>query len=176
MACGQEGTVDKLVDQLQPGESRRLGGDDKLWTTVERSADGKVVRLCGTGPMASRCSARSLGTRREPKDGQARCSRAGEGQGGTSDSGTGDRKAGLGDRAAQFGMMAPQFLAAEMKRGMNVRPQFFEKRTGGQYYDVTMPRLVQQVTRLADAMELVGRQLVEIKVEMQGRVESAERK
>ena len=61
---------------------------------------------------------------------------------------------------AQLGMMA-QLLAAEMRRGVNVGPQFFETRRGQQFYEVTMPRLVQQVTRLADAMEVVGRQLVE---------------
>ena len=29
---------------LLPGQSRRIGGDSKVWTTVERSGDGKTLR------------------------------------------------------------------------------------------------------------------------------------
>ena len=96
--------------------------------------------------------------------------RVGEGTGGKQ-GGAGADPDGHGSRA-QFGMMA-QLLAAEMRRGQPTGPQFFETRTGQQFFDVTMPRLVQQVTRLADAMEMVGRQLSELKVEMERRGETS---
>ena len=41
----QASRLDRLIDQLGPGESSRLGGDASCWTTVERSAAGRSVRF-----------------------------------------------------------------------------------------------------------------------------------
>lgn len=34
--------LDKRINNLEPGESLKIGGTDKIWTMVERSGSGKI--------------------------------------------------------------------------------------------------------------------------------------
>jgi hypothetical protein len=33
------------INNMKPGQSLKLGGNEKVWTTVERSGDGKTLRF-----------------------------------------------------------------------------------------------------------------------------------
>lgn len=45
--------MDKIINNLNPGQSARISGDDKVWVTVERSGDGKVLRFVRNTAAAS---------------------------------------------------------------------------------------------------------------------------
>ena len=38
-------TLDQRITDCPPGGTIRLGGDEHVWTTAERSGDGKTVRF-----------------------------------------------------------------------------------------------------------------------------------
>jgi hypothetical protein len=38
-------TIDQKIKALLPGQTVRIGGTAKCWTTVERSTDGRIVRF-----------------------------------------------------------------------------------------------------------------------------------
>ena len=46
-------TNDKRTASLKPGQSIRIGGDSKVWTTVERSGNGKTLRFVRHTPAGS---------------------------------------------------------------------------------------------------------------------------
>ena len=37
--------MDQKLNALRPGQSVRLGGDQKCWTEAERSGNGKLIRF-----------------------------------------------------------------------------------------------------------------------------------
>ena len=37
--------MDQIISKLNPGQSARVSGDDKVWVTVERSGNGKELRF-----------------------------------------------------------------------------------------------------------------------------------
>lgn len=38
-------SIDAKINSLRPGGEMKLGGNKKVWTTVERSGDGKELRF-----------------------------------------------------------------------------------------------------------------------------------
>ncbi len=38
-------SIDEKINSLRPGGEMKLGGNKKVWTTVERSGDGKELRF-----------------------------------------------------------------------------------------------------------------------------------
>ena len=71
-------------------------------------------------------------------------------------------------RSAEMQMLA-MHLASELGRKLNVGPRFFETGMGHTFYQGTMPMLVREVKRLADAVEVVGGELGELRAEMGAR-------
>jgi len=38
-------SLDQRINRLAPGESLEIGGNGNVWTTAERTADGKKIRF-----------------------------------------------------------------------------------------------------------------------------------
>lgn len=45
--------LDSRIDSLKPGQEMRLGGNKKVWTTVERSGTGRELRFVRHTPKGS---------------------------------------------------------------------------------------------------------------------------
>lgn len=45
--------LDTQINNLEAGQSLRLGGNDQVWTTAERSGDGKTLRFVRHTPTSS---------------------------------------------------------------------------------------------------------------------------
>lgn len=43
--CDIETMLKNAINNMKPGQSIHLGGNDRIWTTAERSGDGKILRF-----------------------------------------------------------------------------------------------------------------------------------
>lgn len=37
--------MQEMINNMKPGQSVKIGGNETVWTTVERSGDGKTLRF-----------------------------------------------------------------------------------------------------------------------------------